>query len=53
MDSKENIQWPGWETVRLIGRGSFGAVYEIQRDVFGVTGVPGPTLPYQALTADK
>jgi serine/threonine protein kinase len=27
--------WPGWETVRLIGRGSFGAVYEIRRDVFG------------------
>lgn len=28
------IGWPGWETVRLIGRGSFGAVYEIQRQVF-------------------
>ena len=27
--------WPGWETVRLIGRGSFGAVYEIERDVYG------------------
>jgi serine/threonine protein kinase len=27
--------YPGWETVRIIGRGSFGAVYEIQRDVFG------------------
>ncbi len=27
--------WPGWETVRLLGRGSFGAVYEIERDVFG------------------
>ena len=27
--------WPGWETVRVIGRGSFGAVYEIQREVFG------------------
>lgn len=26
--------WPGWETVKLIGRGSFGAVYEIQRNVF-------------------
>ena len=33
MDEK-NI-WPGWETVRLIGRGSFGTVYEIQRDVLG------------------
>ncbi len=29
--------WPGWETVRLIGRGSFGGVYEIRRDVFGET----------------
>ncbi len=29
--------WPGWETVRLLGRGSFGAVYVIQRDVFGET----------------
>ena len=29
------ITWPGWETVRLIGRGSFGAVYEIQREVLG------------------
>ena len=32
---KEKVLWPGWETVRLIGRGSFGAVYEIERDVFG------------------
>jgi serine/threonine protein kinase len=29
------IVWPGWETVRLIGRGSFGAVYEIERSVLG------------------
>ena len=34
MDSNR-ICWPGWETVRLLGRGSFGAVYEIQKDVFG------------------
>jgi serine/threonine protein kinase len=27
--------WPGWETERLIGRGSFGAVYEIRREVLG------------------
>ena len=27
--------WPGWETVGLIGRGSFGAVYKIQRNVLG------------------
>ncbi len=27
--------WSGWQTVRQIGEGSFGAVYEIERDVFG------------------
>ena len=31
----EKVKWPGWETVRMIGRGSFGGVYEIERDVFG------------------
>ena len=35
MSDKTNASWPGWETVKLIGRGSFGAVYEIQREVFG------------------
>ena len=35
MSERENM-WPGWETVRLIGRGSFGSVYEIERDIFGV-----------------
>lgn len=35
MEDFSKIQWPGWETVRLIGRGSFGAVYEIQRDLYG------------------
>ena len=34
MDDIHNIQWPGWETVRLIGEGNFGSVYEIQRSVF-------------------
>lgn len=34
MENYKNVTWPGWETVRLIGRGSFGAVYEIQRKVF-------------------
>lgn len=37
MQSIDQVQWPGWNVVRLIGRGSFGAVYEIQRDVFGET----------------
>ena len=36
-DIAKNVIWPGWETVRVIGRGSFGAVYEIQRDVAGET----------------
>lgn len=27
--------WPGWETVRVIGSGSFGSVYEIRRNMFG------------------
>ena len=34
-ETDKRVLWPGWETVRLIGRGSFGAVYEIERDVFG------------------
>ena len=29
--------WPGWETERLIGRGNFGAVYEIRRQTQGET----------------
>ena len=35
MQAQREVSWPGWETVRLIGRGSFGAVYEIQRDLYG------------------
>lgn len=34
-----DVQWPGWETVDTIGRGSFGTVYKIQRDVLGETEV--------------
>lgn len=37
MSNSDIVSWPGWETVKLIGRGSFGAVYEIQRDVMGET----------------
>lgn len=29
--------WPGWKTLRTIGSGSYGTVYEIARDVFGET----------------
>ena len=35
MDNHNTITWPGWETVRVIGRGSFGTVYEIQREIAG------------------
>lgn len=35
MMDNSKISWPGWETVKLIGRGSFGAVYEIQRSIPG------------------
>ena len=29
--------WPGWECVGLLGEGSFGKVYEIQKKEFGTT----------------
>ena len=32
---ERNELWSGWRTVRRLGAGSFGAVYEIERDVFG------------------
>ena len=36
MDNNINIvTWPGWKNVRRIGSGSFGTVYEIQREVYG------------------
>lgn len=34
---EHNISWPGWEVVRVLGRGGFGTVYEIQREIFGKT----------------
>ena len=34
MEQNDKITWPGWKTVDLIGRGSFGAVYEIERKLF-------------------
>ena len=33
MEELRKAPWPGWETVQLIGRGSFGAVYEIRREL--------------------
>ena len=36
MGDMDNLaHYPGWETVRKIGTGSFGTVYEIERDLFG------------------
>ena len=29
--------WPGWECVRELGSGSFGKVYEIQKEEYGRT----------------
>ena len=27
--------WPGWKTLRKLGEGSYGSVWEIQRDLRG------------------
>ena len=36
MDQKfTDTTWPDWKVVRMIGRGSFGTVYEIQRNILG------------------
>lgn len=35
LENGRTVSWPGWEVVRQIGTGSFGAVYEIQRNMFG------------------
>ena len=35
MPDGKQVSWPGWEVVRTIGNGSFGAVYEIERNTFG------------------
>lgn len=37
VEKKYNVSWPGWDVVGIIGAGSYGKVYEIQRDVFGHT----------------
>jgi len=36
MADLQKALWSDWETVRLIGEGSFGKVYEIYRNQFGV-----------------
>lgn len=35
MGNSINIPWPDWKIVQILGRGAFGTVYEIQKDVFG------------------
>jgi len=38
MAEKEyNVSWPGWNVAGIIGYGSYGRVYEIERNVFGHT----------------
>lgn len=37
MGDMNSTVWPEWKVACEIGRGSFGAVYEIQKDVFGMT----------------
>lgn len=35
MNDHLQIPWPDWKVVKTLGHGSFGAVYEIERDNFG------------------
>ena len=35
-DDYNTISWPGWKNVRIIGKGSYGKVYEIQRSLNGM-----------------
>ena len=37
MAELQKSPWLGWKTIRLIGRGSFGTVYEIQRELIDGT----------------
>ena len=32
-----DVSWPGWNVTGILGHGSFGKVYAIERDVFGHT----------------
>lgn len=35
MAEQAGISWPGWEIAGVLGRGGFGTVYEIRRELFG------------------
>ena len=28
-------QWPEWQTVELVGKGTFGSVYKAKKEVYG------------------
>lgn len=47
----EQVTWPGWETLRVIGRGSFGTVYAIRRSVAG--DVEHAALKYLSIPASE
>ena len=34
-EQKISAVWPDWKVVRLIGKGSYGCVYEVERSRFG------------------
>lgn len=34
MENKENL-WPGWDTTEVLGKGSYGSVYQIERHIPG------------------
>ena len=34
-DDTQKVLWPGWKTIRKIGEGSYGCVYEIERTLNG------------------
>ena len=37
MDARKKVSWPGWEVDGIIGKGGYGTVYEIHRQVLDVT----------------
>ena len=36
MNRSGTLPWPGWEIVRRLGSGSYGSVFEIEREQFGI-----------------
>lgn len=36
-ESEKQSLWSGWDTTKIIGRGSYGSVYQIERDIPGRT----------------